>query len=265
MPFFEYQGKKMHYVDLDQRKDTSAGMPLVFVHGAGSSLMIWTLQLLEFRKTHRVIALDLYGHGDSEDIGHPPDIEKGFTGQIATLMDHLDIEEFVLAGHSMGGGVVMSYALRDDVRQPSALILVGTSSDLDLSKIGIGLVIESLEDHTPKYDIEEISADFKTFSLANFQENVTKFHPATILNDLRACHEFDVTARLSEIEIPSFVMVGEDDDIITPHVANRLDEALPRSDIAVVKGGDHSPMVESPEPFNHLLRKFVNWVEKNKN
>ncbi len=265
MPFFEYQGKKMHYVDLDQREGTGSKLPIVFVHGAGSSLMIWTLQLLEFRKTHRVIALDLYGHGESEDIGHPPDIEKGFTGQVSVLMNHLDMNEFVLVGHSMGGGVVMSYALRDDVRKPSALILVGTSSDLDLSKIGIGLVIESLEDHTPKYDIAEISADFKTFSLANFQKNVTKFHPATILNDLKACQDFDITDRLGDIEMPSFVMVGEDDDIIPPHVAKSLEKALPRADIAFVKGGDHSPMVESPEPFNHLLRKFVNWVEKNEN
>lgn len=263
MPFFEYLGKKMHYVDLDQRDDTSRGLPLVFVHGAGSSLMIWTLQLLEFRKTNRVIALDLYGHGESDDIGHPPDIENGFTSQVAALVDYLALDEFVLIGHSMGGGVAMSYALRDDVRKPRALTLVGTSSDLDLSKIAIGLVIESLEDHTLKYDIAEISADFKTFSLVNFQENVTKFHPATILKDLKACHDFDITERLNEIQIPSFIMVGEDDDIIPPHVANELDKALPKSDIAVVKEGDHSPMVESPDPFNHLLRKFVNWVEKN--
>ena len=255
----------MHYVDLDQREDTSDRPPLVFIHGAGSSLMIWTLQLLEFRKTHRVIALDLYGHGESEDIGHPPDIEKGFTGQVAALMNYLALDDFVLIGHSMGGGVVMSYALRDDVRKPRALTLVGTSSDLDFSKLALGLVIETLEDHTPKYDIAEISADFKTFSLVNFQENVTKFHPSTILKDLRACNEFDVTDRLSEIEMPTFVMVGEDDDIIPPHVANKLEKALPRADIAVVKGGDHAPMVESPEPFNQLLRKFVNWVEKDSN
>ncbi len=262
MPFFEYQGAKMHYVDLDQREDKSKGLTLLFIHGAGSSLMIWTLQILEFRKNHRVIALDLYGHGDSEDIDHPPDIEEGFTGQIKALVEYLDIDDFVLVGHSMGGGVVMSYALRDDVRSPRALTLVGTSSDLDLSKIGLGLIIEALEDHTPKYDIAEISADFKTFSLINFQENATKFHPGTILKDLQACHDFDVTDRVGEIKVPSFVMVGEDDDIIPPHVAKKLETALPRAEIAMVRGGDHSPMVEAPEHFNELLQKWLNWVEK---
>ena len=263
MPFFEYQGAKMHYVDLDQREDNNKGLTLVFLHGAGSSLMIWTLQLLEFRKNHRVIALDLYGHGDSETINHPPDIEEGFTGQLAVLVEYLDIDDFVLVGHSMGGGVVMSYALRDDVRSPRALTLVGTSSDLDLSKVGPGLIIEALEDHSPKYDIEEISADFKTFSLVNFQENVTKFHPATILKDLQACHDFDVTERLGEIKIPSFVMVGEDDDIIPSHVAKKLEIALPRAEIAVVRGSDHTPMVEAPDSFNKLLEKWLIWVENN--
>ncbi|MHA2425543.1 MAG: alpha/beta fold hydrolase, partial [Candidatus Thorarchaeota archaeon] len=114
MPFFDYQDAKMHYVDLDQREDKSKGLTVLFVHGAGSSLMIWTLQLLEFRKQHRVIAVDLYGHGDSEDINYPPDIERGFTGQIKALVEYLGIENFVMIGHSMGGGVTMSYVLRDD-------------------------------------------------------------------------------------------------------------------------------------------------------
>jgi pimeloyl-ACP methyl ester carboxylesterase len=263
MPFFEYQGARMHYVDMDLREDKSKGLTLLFVHGAGSSLMIWTLQLLEFRKYHRVIAFDLYGHGDSEDINYPPDIEKGFTSQIQALVEFLDVDNFVILGHSMGGGVTLSYALRDDVRPPRALTLVGTSSDLDLSKVGPGLIIEALEDHTPKYDIEEISADFKTFSLINFQENATKFHPQTIVKDLQACHEFDITDRLSEIHTPAFVMVGQDDDIIPPHVAKNLETGLPRAEIAVVRDGDHAPMVESPDHFNELLHKWLKWVEKN--
>ncbi|MHA1906719.1 MAG: alpha/beta fold hydrolase [Candidatus Thorarchaeota archaeon] len=263
MPYFEYHGAKMHYVDLDQREDTSKGLTILFIHGAGSSLMIWTLQLLEFRKYHRVIAVDLYGHGDSENINYPPEIEKGFTSQVKALVEFLNIDNFVMVGHSMGGGVTMSYALRDDVRPPRALTLVGTSSDLDLTKVGPGMIIEALEDHTPKYDIAEISADFKTFSLANFQENATKFHPATIVKDLQACHEFDITDRLGEIDNPSFVMVGQDDDIIPPNVAKELESRLPRAEIAVVRDGDHAPMVESPDHFNELLHKWLKWIEDN--
>ncbi len=263
MPFFEFHGAKMHYVDLDQREDKNTGLTLLFVHGAGSSLMIWTLQLLEFKNQHRVIAVDLYGHGESEDIKYPPDIEKGFTDQLKALIEYLDIDDFVLIGHSMGGGVSMAYVLRKDVQLPRALTLVGTSADLDLSKVGPGLIIEALEDHTPKYDIQEISADFKTFSLISFQKNAAKFHPATIMEDLQACNSFDISDRLGEINTPAFVMVGQDDDIIPPHIAKKLETGLPRAEIAIVRESDHSPMVEAPELFNELLAKWLKWVEKN--
>ncbi|MFW9909202.1 MAG: alpha/beta fold hydrolase [Candidatus Thorarchaeota archaeon] len=265
MPFFEYHGAKMHYVDIDQSEEPGNGLPLVFIHGAGSSMMIWTLQLLEFRKRHRVIALDLYGHGDSEDIERPPDIEKGFSRQLAALLEHLELQEYVLIGHSMGGGVVMSYALENRDPRPSALVLVGTSSDLDLSKIALGLAIEAFEDHSPKYDIKDLDDDFKVFSLVNFQQNATKFQANTILKDLQACNNFDITPRLNEITIPSLVLVGEDDDIITPRRAKQLEMALPRAEFAIVRGSDHSPMVESPDIFNDILNKFLHWVEKNGN
>ncbi|MFW9927027.1 MAG: alpha/beta fold hydrolase, partial [Candidatus Thorarchaeota archaeon] len=78
-----------------------------------------------------------------------------------------------------------------------------------------------------------------------------------------ACNKFDITDRLQEISIPSFVIVGENDDVITPTIANHLKTALPRADIAVVKNADHTPMQEQPAEFNRLLRKFVTWVLDN--
>jgi len=72
MPFFEHDGTKIHYVDVDKREDKTTGIPLVFVHGAGSSHLIWALQLREFSKEHRAIALDLSGHGKSEDMPGAP-------------------------------------------------------------------------------------------------------------------------------------------------------------------------------------------------
>ena len=142
------------------------------------------------------------------------------------------------------------------------MVLAATSSDLDLSKIGVGLVIEALEDHTPQYDIADLGGDFKTFSLLHLQENVTKFHPSTILRDLQACHDFDITDQLGSIKMPAFVIVGEDDDITTQDMARKLEAALPRADVAVVKEAHHRPMVEEPAAFNKMFRSFINWVQE---
>ena len=266
MPFFEFRDRKLHYVDLDRREKHDDGLALVFVHGAGSSHYIWTLQLLDFRNEFRVIALDLSGHGKSEESKYEADIEKGYAMELAALIDHLDLDDFVLVGHSMGGGVVMSYLLNDKLKKPQGSVLVGTSTDLDLTKVTKGLLIETFEEHDMPYDISALDDDLKTFSitkLKNIQKHISRLHTRTILKDLSACNDFDITNRVGEINIPTFILVGQDDDIIPPHVAKKLEEALPRADIAVVKNADHTPMVEQPETFNNLLRKFLTWVSEN--
>ncbi len=261
MPFFQYGGQQIHYVDYDDRVDKTKGLPIVFVHGAGSSHIIWTLQIIKFKKRNRVIAIDLSGHGRSESCDQEPSIKR-FALELKSLIENLGLDEFILAGHSMGGGVVMCYCLMDDAPTPTALVLADTSSDLDLSKLISGLIIEAFENHEPKYEIDELDEDFKTFSLADFKEGVTKFQGRTILSDLKACDSFEITDRLSEITAPALVIVGEDDDVITPEVALQLELALPRAEYAMVKGADHSPMVEESDTFNAILAKFVDWVER---
>ena len=266
MPFFEFRDRQLHYVDLDERKKHDNELAIVFVHGAGSSHLIWTLQLLDFKNEYRVIALDLSGHGQSEQSKYEPNIEKGYAMELAALIKHLDLDDFVLVGHSMGGGVVMSYMLNEKVRQPCGAVLVGTSPNLDLSKVTVGLVIEAFEDHDMPYDISALDDDLKTLSvtkLKNLQKTITRLHTKTILKDLSACDDFDITNQVNKITTPSFVLVGQDDDIIPPHVAKKLEELLPRADIAVVKNADHTPMVEQPKTFNKLLRKFLTWVSEN--
>jgi pimeloyl-ACP methyl ester carboxylesterase len=130
----------------------------------------------------------------------------------------------------------------------------------------MGLVIESFENHEMPYDISALDKDLKTLSvtkLKNLQKTITRLHTRTIFKDLNACDDFDITSRVNEINIPTFVLIGQDDDIIPPHVAKKMEEMLPRADIAVIKNADHTPMVEQPKTFNALLRKFLSWVSVN--
>jgi len=261
MPYFEFRGCRLHYVDFDNRHEQSNAPVLVFIHGAGSSHLIWSLQLLKLKEDYRVVALDMSGHGLSDRFAETPSIENGCTDQVAALIEHLEMDEFVLVGHSMGGGIVMAYCLRDDVSLPCAIVLVGTSSDLNLRKLAKGLIIEAFEDHRPPYEIDALDADFKTFSLTKFQDTITKFNAKSIFRDLDICDDFNISDRLDEIKMPALVIVGDDDDIIPPNVAWELEKALPRADIAVIKDADHSPMVQQPDSFNRLLRKFVKWTQ----
>lgn len=263
MPFFQYNELKLHYVDLDNRSDTSDGMLLLFIHGAGSSHICWAIQLKEFSKNHRVVALDLSGHGSSERADNEASIDDGYVREVETLVRHLNFGDFIMVGHSMGGGVAMSYMLHNYEVNPKALVLVDTSPDLELSKLAIGLVKETVDDRLFMLKSRHYEEYTDTYKIKRYEDEVRMHHPAIMQRDLVACDKFDIRNRVSEIDVPTFVIVGEHDDIIPPQVALELEKRLSHSDIAVVRNASHSPMIEQPEEFNRLLRKFVLWVKNN--
>ncbi len=257
MPHLNYEGVRLYYADIDDRQDRSRGTTLVLIHGAGTSHEIWSAQFKYFSKAHRIVAPDLSGHGRSEDATWNADVENGYTREVAALIEHLDLHDFVLGGHSMGGGVALAYALNRQLRQPNALLLVSTSSRLRLPEVLRGLSIEVVErlvnrlTGRPKGQVGH-----GILGSGSIQDSMR-----SLQRDLEACRQFDVTERLSEIQIPAFVIVGSDDDIFPPQTAKSLARSLPLADIAVVKDADHCPMVEQPVEFNRLLGKFLEWVE----
>jgi len=263
MTFFKHNGLKLHYFDEAPTEPVATRPALLFIHGAGASHILWTPQIKYFKLTHRVIAMNLSGHAESQAKEEDPEIETQFAPELASLIQHLSLDNFVLIGHSMGGGVAMSYVLQDGVRMPRALVLVSTSSDLDMRKRGSGVAKEAIEINlfllqsalkrvkSPEYEIKRAGA------------KVSLTNPWIMQRDLLACDHFNISDRVGEITIPAFVIVGEHDDLIPPSIAKQLEEALPRADIAVVRGASHSPMIEQPEEFNKLLSKFLKWVESN--
>ena len=261
MPFFEYNNTKIHYADIDKRENKSVGLPLLFVHGAGSSHFCWALQLVEFSKTNRCIAIDLSGHGKSDLVKGDASIDQGFAYEVAALIDHLKLREFILVGHSMGGGIAMSYVLNEAFVTPKALVLVDSSPDLNLSKFLSGLLVEAVEE-TSKSNHHAFDEYAAKLHMKQYEEAMKYLDSVAMQRDLRACNKFNVSDRVQDITIPTFALVGGDDDVITPAIVKAYSEKISRADIAVVRGADHVPMIEQPEGFNRLFRKFISWVQK---
>jgi len=263
MPFFHYNGLKLYYVDVGSRSDGTDGIPLLFIHGAGSSHICWALQLREFSKTNRTIAIDLSGHGESEGTDDEASIKEGYSHEIDALVHHLGLVDFIMIGHSMGGGIAMSYLLNGYEINPTAMVLVDTSPVLELSKLATGLVKETITDQLFLLKSRLFEDYNDTYKIKRYEDTVRLAHPKIMARDLRACDAFDITDRIPELDLPIFVLVGEHDDIITPAMVKEYQSLLPRSDLAIVRDADHSPMIEQPDEFNRLLRDFILWVENN--
>ena len=89
-----------------------AGDPaLIFIHGWSCDRSYWRAQMAHFAKSHRVVALDLGGHGES-GFGREAWTIDSFGGDVAAVIDELGLERAVLIGHSMGGDVALAAARR---------------------------------------------------------------------------------------------------------------------------------------------------------
>ncbi|MBD3407827.1 MAG: alpha/beta fold hydrolase [Candidatus Lokiarchaeota archaeon] len=260
MPYFEYNGLKIHYLDVDEREDKTKGIPLVLVHGAGSYHVIWSIQIEKFAEKHRVIAIDLTNHGLSDDNDSPADIDE-YAREVAALVDYVGLDKYVLVGHSMGGGVVMSYGLQKDLFQPTAMVLVSTRPDLKIRNLAIGLVIEAIEDTFNLLRGRLSKHKSREYEIRSLEGEYKEKRPKMMSRDLKACDVFDVTDRLPEIGVPILVVCGDEDNIMPVDEVQEYEILFPNAEIAIVRKSDHNPMVEQPNQFNDILADFLELIE----
>lgn len=88
----------------------NAGTPVIFVHGIGGDLTLWSAQTEFIRHKRRAVAFDLRGHGESQVAANNTYTVEGFADDVLGVADALQIKRFVLVGHSMGGDVICAVA-----------------------------------------------------------------------------------------------------------------------------------------------------------
>jgi pimeloyl-ACP methyl ester carboxylesterase len=116
---FQSDGVRLAYTQAG-----SGTPPLVFIHGWAGDHTIFTPQFAHFSQTHRTIAVDLRGHGQSDKPEQNYTI-AGFADDIAWLCAHLGVTKPVIVGHSMGGNIALELAARHP-DLPAAIILLDT-------------------------------------------------------------------------------------------------------------------------------------------
>jgi pimeloyl-ACP methyl ester carboxylesterase len=110
MPVLELPDVRLNYICLGPSEPVGGGEPFVLIHGLASSLAFWYFRIAPgLARRHRVVMLDLRGHGRSS----MP--RAGYAGapmaaDVHALLDHLSIERAHLVGHSFGGNVALHFA-----------------------------------------------------------------------------------------------------------------------------------------------------------
>jgi pimeloyl-ACP methyl ester carboxylesterase len=263
----------------------AGGRPLLVVHGftgAKEDFTEWLDPLAE-RGWHAV-APDLRGHGSSDK----PDDEGAysldhFAGDLLGLIDALGWDAPAILGHSMGGMVTQTLALKAPERV-QALVLMDTSDgplagiDRDLVELAVTIVrsegMEALmeaqaalgEDAplTTPANLRLLAErpGYAEFGAAKTRASAPAMYAAMVRAFADEVANPDRLAALSQLQVPTLVMVGEQDEPFL-EASHRMAAAIPGATLAVIPDGGHSPHFEAPDPWWRSLTTFLDELEGN--
>lgn len=271
-------------VELHALEWSREGVPMLLLHGFGNEAHIWDDFAPVVAPYYRTVALDHRGHGRS-GWADPAD-DEGYA--IDTLVDDVEavtaalgVDRLVLVAHSLGGRVATVFAGRHPERI-AGLVLVDIGPEVDArGSLRIRQDVESRVD--PVYDsVAAYARDLSLAYPAAQPEALQRMarHGLRPRDDGRYELVMDPALRqgmggrdrdeagelalqkrmweaLAALPCPALVVRGAASDILSPEIADRMVDEIPKGRLAVVPQAGHSVMTDNPEGFNEAVASFV--------
>ncbi len=273
--FVQAGDTRMYY-----QKSGTGGVPIVLVHGFGASSFSWRENLDPLAKAgFTVYAPDMRGFGLSDKGWDRPMSQDAQADRLKAFMDAVGIDRAVLAGNSMGGGIITNFTLRYPKRV-RGLVLVDPAIYGGLNG-GAASALVGLP------GIQRWGQHLVRFILANDERNAdiiksAWFNPSKVTPDvlrgyrralqtpgwdfgllalLRDGMGNDLGPRLKDLNVPALIVWGDHDTWISPSNAPKLNQDIAGSKLAVIPDAGHVPHEEKPEEFNRLVIDFANGLK----
>lgn len=243
----------------------AADIPLVFAHAFPLNRTMWAPQVSAMVDRCRCVAWDYRGLGESTARG-PYTVEQ-YADDLAGLLDQLHLDKIVLAGCSMGGYVALAF-WRRHAKRVRALVLADTRAGADttegLSKragqiaqarnegataVANGLIQGVVGKTTREKQPDTYDAVHRMMAQAPVEGIVGAIE--AMMN------RPDSTPLLASIDVPTLVVVG-DEDVLTPvKEARAMHQQIRGSRLEVIAQAGHLACLERPAAFNHVLTEFL--------
>lgn len=252
----------IHGIDLFY-ESTGEGEPVLLLHGLGSSTLDWDRQIPEFSKSHRVIAMDVRGHGRS---GKPegPYTMKQFAADATALLAALDAAPAHVVGLSMGGMIAFQMAV-DAPQAVRSLTIVNSGPEMN------PLTPEQRAGFDARYSLvrtQGMAALAKLIAAPlfpkpeqgalrqRFEDEVAANDPDAYLASLGAIDGWSVADRIGGIRCPVLV-ISSDQDYTPVEWKRYYASQIPDARVAVLEDSRHVAPLDQAERFNRAVTEFL--------
>lgn len=260
-------GTRLHYEVFGRR----GAPPVLLVQGLGADKHGWDAQRLALAARYRVVALDNRGAGRSDKPFGRYTLEQMAEDAIAVL-DHAGIERAHVVGASMGGAISQILAVQHPHRVLSLVLACTACRNHQWRRE----LLQSWAETASERGMAVMTREAARWVIGprSFRRVMPLFgwlgplgggRPAhAFVSQVRAILDVDDTMaeRLSEIDVPALVLVGNQ-DILTPRGdSEEIAERLPNSELVVISGAAHGFMVEHATTFNRVLLDFLGRAQR---
>jgi pimeloyl-ACP methyl ester carboxylesterase len=276
--FIDLRGQLVHLRDEGPRHTGSGGSPapIVLLHGTSASLHTWEGWVAGLKGQRRVISFDLPGFGLTGPFtgAYPAGDYSGdaYARFVLDLLDHLQLQQVVLAGNSLGGDIAWRVAVLAPQRVHSLVLVDAAGPPFQPEKIptawlvartpGMGWLLESMlpralvEEglHSVYGDPSKVTPELvdRYFALALREGN-----RRALGERLRAWQPGEGSERIASIRQPTLILWGGRDRLIPPAVGEEFERRIPGSRRVVFEQLGHVPHEEDPAATLVPVREFL--------
>ncbi|MGQ3719834.1 alpha/beta fold hydrolase [Natrialba aegyptia] len=251
-------------------QDWGSGTPFVFVHGWPLNHRMFEYQFIQLpREDIRCIGIDLRGYGRSSKPWSEYDFDT-FADDLKTVLDELDVDDVILVGFSMGGGVVTRYMHRHNEEYIRKLVLLGAASPLLAEKPDFpeGIDKAAFTDLAEGCyrDRPTVSSDFTDSMFHSapspalkewFQSMSMESSPQAMADSIEAVGDMDLRADLTDISVPTLICHGVHDQACPFELtAEKLHDGIANTELVRFEESGHALFYEEKEKLNQELIQF---------
>lgn len=252
----------------DARPTGSAGADeeaLLFLHGVGSDKSVWDAQLEHFSQTRRAVALDYPGYGESDlpaaDLNRAQ-IACYVFGALAAL----GLERAHVVGLSMGAVIALEMWRQSSSRLCSMILADAFACYPQAAQI-VERSLRAIDEMTMRSFAElRVNSILTPGAPAAIKQKVTdtmaRIDKRTYRWSSPAVWTADYRTLLPLVNLPTLVIVGEQDQVTPRALSEELRETIPEASMETVPAAGHLSNVENPRAFNLLIEKHINALER---
>ena len=264
--FVEAGGLRLHYQDYG-----TVGKPaMLCLHGGAAHAHWFDFIAPGLVPAYRVIALDQRGHGDSEWADPPAYSYERYAADLAEVVEKLDLRDFVLVGHSMGGTVSLEYASTYPGRV-GKLIVVDSTLQMTPERVAAlrdvgsrqGSNYATREEFIARYRLRPAGTSAAPEVLRHLAQNSARQFP-----DGSWRHKFDRNVyatrettdglpRWNHIRIPALLVKAQRSQRISPQVFAEVKARCPQVKLVEVPHSDHHVTLDNPSGFVSAVKSFL--------